>query len=90
MVRKYPRYPILNDIRGHSDLKIYARLQEMASNFSKFSGGGREAPQTPRWRSRLRARFGASPPYRAPLSKIPGSAAGQGVSKIPVDSFQCV
>jgi len=31
--------------------KIYARLQEIASNFSKFSGGG---PQTPRRRSRLR------------------------------------
>jgi len=31
--------------------KIYARLQEIASNFSKFSGGG---PQNPRRRSRLR------------------------------------
>jgi len=31
--------------------KIYARLQEIASNFSKFSG---EAPQTHRRRSRLR------------------------------------
>jgi len=43
--------------------KIYARLQEIASNFSKFSGGGT-----------FGARFGASPPYRAPFSKIPGSA----------------
>jgi len=31
--------------------KIYARLQEIASNFSKFSGGG---PQTPRRCSSLR------------------------------------
>jgi len=42
--------PILNDIRGYSDPK-YARLQEIASNFSKFSGGG---PQNPHQRSRLR------------------------------------
>jgi len=47
--------------------KVYARLQEIASNFSKFSGGG---PQTP-----AGARFGASPPYH-PASKIPGSAPG--------------
>jgi len=44
--------------------KIYARLQEIASNFfQNFLG---EAPQNPRG-----ARFGASPPYRPPpISKI--------------------
>jgi len=31
--------------------KIYARVQEIASNFSKFSGG---SPHAPRRRSRLR------------------------------------
>jgi len=51
--------------------KIYARLQEMVSNFSKFSGGG---PQTPAGARAFGARFGASPLYRDPLSKIPGSA----------------
>jgi len=46
--------------------KIYARLQEIASNFSKFYG---EAPQTPppALDSGLRRLTG-------PLSKIPGSA----------------
>jgi len=46
--RIYGRYcflfykgPFLNDIRGHYWFQlIYARLQEIASNFSKFSGGG--------------------------------------------------
>jgi len=51
--------------------KIYARLQEIASNFSKFSG---EAFQTPTGARAFGARFGASPPYRAPLSKILGFA----------------
>jgi len=41
----FSKGPILNDIRGHSDPKIYARLQEIASNFLKISGGG---PQTSR------------------------------------------
>jgi len=54
--------PILNDIRGHSDPKIYARLQEIASNFSKFSG---EAPRPTAGVRAYGARFGASPPYRA-------------------------
>jgi len=49
--------------------KIYARLQQIASNFSKFSGGG--PPQTQRRRSRLRR---SVRPLPAPLSKIPGSA----------------
>jgi len=48
--------------------KIYARLQEIASNFSKFSG------EAPAGAGAFGARFGASPLYRAPLSKIPGSA----------------
>jgi len=47
--------------------KIYARLQEIASNFSKFSGGG---PQTPAGARAIGARFGASPPYRAPFPKF--------------------
>jgi len=39
--------------------KIYARLQEIASNFSKFSGGG---PQTPCRRLRLqRSVWGFAP-----------------------------
>jgi len=53
--------------------KIYARLQEIASNFSKFSGGG---PQTPRRRS-----VRSFAPYRAPLSKIPGSAPAEVLTK---------
>jgi len=36
------------------------------SNFSKFSGAGAQIP--------FGARFGASPPYQAPLYKISGSA----------------
>jgi len=55
---------ILNDIRGHSDPKIYARLQEIASNFLKFFG---ETPAGPRAFS---VWFGASPPYRAPFPKF--------------------
>jgi len=47
--------------------KIYARLQKIASNFSKFFGG--RPPRPP-----AGARFGASPPHRAPFSKSPGSA----------------
>jgi len=61
--------------------KIYARLQEIASNFSKFSGGG---PQTPAGALAFGARFGASPSYRAPLSKIPGSAPGHIFSQLEV------
>jgi len=48
--------------------KIYARLQEIAFNFTKFSG---KAPAGAR---AFAARFGASPRYRLLLSKIPGSA----------------
>jgi len=51
--------------------KIYARLQEIASNFSKISGGD---PQTLRRRSRLRRSVQGFAPLPAPLSKIPGSA----------------
>jgi len=43
--------------------KIYARLQEIASNFSKFSG---EAP--------CRRSVRGFAPLPGPLSKIPGSA----------------
>jgi len=68
----FSKGPILNDIRGHSDPKIYARLQEIASNFSKFSG---EAPRPPADARAFVARFGASPPY-APLFKISASAPG--------------
>jgi len=39
--------------------RIYARLQQIASNFSKFSW------EASRRRSRFLARFGASPSYRA-------------------------
>jgi len=55
--------------------KIYARLQEIASNFSKFSGGG---PQTPRRRSHLRRSVRSFAAYRAPLSKIRVSAPVMG------------
>jgi len=48
--------------------KIYARLHEIASNFSKIFWG---RPQTPRRRSRLR---GLCPLTGPPISKIPGSA----------------
>jgi len=47
--------------------KIYARLQEIASNFSKFTGGG---PQTPAGARVFGARFGASSPYRASFPKF--------------------
>jgi len=40
----FSKGPILNDIRGHSIPKIHARLQEIASNFSKISGGGPPDP----------------------------------------------
>jgi len=63
--------------------KIYARLQEIASNFSKFSGGG---PQTPAGARAFGARFRASPPYRPPISKIPGSAPGAGAFR-PILAF---
>jgi len=65
--------PILNDRLSEAIVipKIYARLQEIASNFSKFSGGG---PQTPHRRSRLRRSVRGFAPLPAPLSKIPGSA----------------
>jgi len=46
--------------------KIYARLQEIASNFPKFSGGG--------LRSGLRRLVRGFAPLPAPFSKIPGSA----------------
>jgi len=48
--------------------KIYGRLQEIASNFSKFSG------EAPRPRSRLRRSVRGFAPLPGPLSKIPGSA----------------
>jgi len=47
--------------------KIYARLQEIASNFQNFLG---EAPQTPRRRS-----IRGFAPLPVPLSKVPGSAS---------------
>jgi len=47
--------------------KIYARLQEIASNFSKFSGGG---PRPPAGVRVFGALFGDSPPYRAPFPKF--------------------
>jgi len=47
--------------------KIYARLQEIASNFSKFSGG----PRPPAGSRAFGLGFTAPP-----LSKIPGSAPG--------------
>jgi len=49
--------------------KIYARLQEITSNFSKFS---REAPQIRR--ALLALGSGLRPLTGPPLSKIPGSA----------------
>jgi len=64
---------ILNDIRGHSDPKNICRLQEIASNFSKFSGGSLPHP---RRRSRLRRSVRGFAPLPGPLSKIPGSAPG--------------
>jgi len=65
--------PILNDIRGHSDPKnIYTRLQEIASNFSKVSGGGLQTP--PPALAPLALGSGFRPLTRPPLSKIPGSA----------------
>jgi len=48
------------------------RLQEIASNFSKFSGGG---PRPARQRLRLRRSVRGFAPLPAPLSKIPGSAS---------------
>jgi len=51
--------------------KIYDRLQKIASNISKFSGGG---PQTPAGARAFGAQFRASPPYRPTISKIFGSA----------------
>jgi len=47
--------------------KIYARLQKIASNFSKFPGGG---PQTPRRRSRLRRSVWGFAPLPPPLPKF--------------------
>jgi len=51
--------------------KIYARLQEIASNLKKILG---ESPQTPRRRSRLRRSVRGFVLLPGPLSKIPGSA----------------
>jgi len=51
--------------------KIYARLQEIAFNFSKFFGGD---PQTTCRRSRLRRSVRGFAPLPGPLYKIPGSA----------------
>jgi len=50
--------------------KIYASLQEIASNFSKFSG---EAPR-PLLALESSALGSGIRPFTAPLSKIPGSA----------------
>jgi len=44
---------------------------DIASNFSTFLWGG---PRLPACARAFGAQFGASPPYRPPLSKIPGSA----------------
>jgi len=67
---------ILNDIRGHSDPKSigYARLQEIASNFSKFSWGGPPDPPPALAFSTLALGSGLRPLTGPPLSKIPGSA----------------
>jgi len=46
---------------------LYARLQKIASNFSKFSG---EGPQTPAGARAFGARFGASPTYLPPFPKF--------------------
>jgi len=47
--------------------KIYARLQNIASNFSKFYGGG---PQTPAGARAFGARFEASPLTGPPFPKF--------------------
>jgi len=47
--------------------KIYARLQEITSNFLKNFWGG---PQTPVGARAFGARFWALPPYRAPFPKF--------------------
>jgi len=73
----FSKGPILNDIRGHSGPKNICQLQEIASNFSKFSGGG---PQTPRRRSRLWRSVRGFVPLPPPLSKIPGSAPALSLS----------
>jgi len=52
--------------------KIYARLQEIASNFSKFSGGGPPDPPPALAPSALGS--GLRPLTGPPLSKSPGSA----------------
>jgi len=51
--------------------KIYAKLQEIAFNFSKFSVGG---PQTPPPALAPSALCSGFHPLPGPLSKIPGSA----------------
>jgi len=56
---------------------IYARLQEIASNFSKFSGGG---PPDPPLTLGLRRSIRDFAPLPGPLSKIPGSAPGIALS----------
>jgi len=61
--------------------KIYARLQEIASNFSTFSGGG---PQTPAGARAFGARFGTSPPYRPPFPKFLDPPSDVVYGKAPV------
>jgi len=56
--------------------KINARLQEIASNFSKFSGGGPPDPPPALAPSALHSGIR---PLTAPLSKIPRSAPGDDV-----------
>jgi len=63
--------PIFSDIRGHSDPKNICQIAGNGIFFSKFSGG---VPRPHAGARAFGARFGASPLYRAPLSKIPGSA----------------
>jgi len=66
--------PILNDIRGHSDPKKYMPdCRKSHLIFQNFLG---EAPRPTAGARAFDARFGASPPYRPPLSKIPTSAPG--------------
>jgi len=59
--------PIINDIRAILIPEIYARLQKIASNFSKFSG---EAPRFTTCARTFGTRFGALPPYRTSLPKF--------------------
>jgi len=75
----FSKGPILNDIRGHTDPK---NIYQIAGN-QNFLG---DAPRPPAGARAFGARFGASHPYRAPLSKIPGSAPAVGRVIWPVNT----